>query len=371
MSITRIILAGGAIAVAAIATPGAQPTSRPPVAPPGREEIYRKAWDIPSLIKGGVLTPRWMADGHSFWFAEGAPDNTVIYRYNPATKVKTPLFDTPRLRAALTSLLGRNLPYRGLPFDTFTFLDQQRSVRFTSDGEEYVMALATYAIERLSAPSRQERARSTPRVVRTDAAGPDTSEVLSPDGRWLLGEQDHNLYIRSTYDGREVPLTTDGVEDHDWRIGPIGNARRSAARWSRDSSFIGVLKRDDREVWKLPIINQLKQNDEVFFAPWTKAGGRQGLTELYVIDVRSRVKVKAQLPDDPDRYIVMNGWMPDGSELWFTVMTRDFKSLRIMGMHPATGAVRTIVEEKQPTFVKGLSRFPAWDRMVFTPIDGG
>ncbi|MBE3112189.1 MAG: DPP IV N-terminal domain-containing protein, partial [Acidobacteria bacterium] len=301
LSIATLIVAAASALPALQATwegPDPQQVERPQVAPPGREAMYRRAWEIPSLIKGGVVTPRWMADGNRFWYAEGAPDHTVIYTFDPTTKAKAPLFETARLRTALTPVLGHEPPYPGLPFDTFTFLDQERSVRFAVDGEEYAMALATYAISKVTPPSRQERARSQPRVVRVDAVGPDTSEILSPDGRWLLGEQDSNLYVRSTYDGREVPLTTDGIQHVDWRIGNLDNNRTSSAKWSRDSSRIGVLRRDNREVWKLPVLNQLKQNDEVFFVPWTKAGGRQGLTELYVIDVRSGTRVKAQLPDE-------------------------------------------------------------------------
>ena len=283
----------------AVAGVGAQQIERPTVAPPGREEIYRRAWEIPSLIKGGAIAPRWMADGNSFWYAEGAPDNTVIYKFDPVTRMKTPLFDTARLRQALTPVVGHELPYRGLPFETFTFLDQERSVKFAVDGDEYVMPLATYAITRLTAALATGASALGPRIVRygtpsvtaaparTSGHGrPDTLEMLSPDGRWLLGEKDFNLYVRSTYDGREVPLTTDGVQYVEWRIGSLDNNRSSTAKWSRDSSRIGVLKRDDREVWKIPVLNQLKQNDEVFFFPRAKAGGRFPLTELYVIDVQ-------------------------------------------------------------------------------------
>ena len=369
--VTRTVAAAMVALSTLVAVRAAQQIERPAVAPPGRETIYRRARDMSSLVKGGAITPRWMADGSSFWYAEGAPDDTVIYRFDPATRTKTPLFDTARLRTALMPVVGHELPYRGLPFETFTFLDQERRVKFAVDGEEYVMPLATYSITRLTPPSRQEQARSAPRVVRTDIVGPDTLEMLSPDGRWLLGEKDFNLYVRSTYDGREVPLTTDGVEYLEWRIGNMDNNRTSTAKWSRDSSRIGVLKRDDREVWKVPVLNQLKQNDEVFYFPRAKAGGRFPLTELHVIDVRSGVRVKAQLPDDHDRYLVMIGWLPDGSELLFTHMSRDMKKLQIMGMNPVTGAVRTLVEETQATFIKGLNRFPAWDRDLVTLIDGG
>ena len=37
-----------------------------------------------------------MADASSFWYAEGAPANTVIYKVDPAANTKTPLLDTVR-----------------------------------------------------------------------------------------------------------------------------------------------------------------------------------------------------------------------------------------------------------------------------------
>lgn len=43
-----------------------------------REAMYRRYLEFPSYVKGGKIEPRWMADGNSFWYAEGAPDHTVI-----------------------------------------------------------------------------------------------------------------------------------------------------------------------------------------------------------------------------------------------------------------------------------------------------
>ncbi len=180
-----------------------------------------------------------------------------------------------------------------------------------------------------------------------------------------------DLYVRSTYDGREVPLTTDGVEHFEWRIGALDNVRQALAKWAPDSSRVGVLKRDDRNVPEIPVVNYLKQNEEASFTPLTKAGGPLGLTELYVVDILSRTTVKAQLPDDPDRYIAMVGWLADGSELLFQRMNRDFKKLQLMAMDPRSGAVRTILEETQKTFVRGISNVPRWDAGLITLLDGG
>ena len=359
-----------ALLAAALANTALQAQApRPQVAPPGREDIYRRTWDIRSTIKGGTLSARWMADGNSFWFAEDAPDRTVISKFDPATRTKTPLFDTPRLRAALTTLLGRELPYSGLPFETFSFVDRERAIRFTFEGEEFAMPLATYAIARVTPPSRQELAQSTPRVVRVPDMGPIVSEMLSPDRRWLIGEKDFNVYIvRSTYDGREVPLTTDGVQYFEWRIGGYNYVRPMSAKWSPDSSRVAVIKYDERDVVKIPLPHYLKQNDEVHLTPLSKAGTPIGFVHLFILDLQSRQQVKAQLPDDEERYLNPFGWLPDGSEFLFYRTSRDYRKVTLFGMHPRTGALRTILEETQPTFIRGIARTPV---NPLTLIDGG
>ena len=41
-----------------------------------REAMYRRYLEFPSYVKGGSIQPHWMADGSSFWYAEGTPTNT-------------------------------------------------------------------------------------------------------------------------------------------------------------------------------------------------------------------------------------------------------------------------------------------------------
>jgi len=77
-----------------------------------REAMYYRYLEFSSYVKGGKVDPHWMADGSSFWYAEGAPANTVIWKVdakaNPSAglraSTKTLLFDTARLRKALTRL---------------------------------------------------------------------------------------------------------------------------------------------------------------------------------------------------------------------------------------------------------------------------
>ena len=72
---------------------------------PVREEIYRRYLEFPSYVKGGKIEPHWIADGSSFWYAESAPADTVIWKVDPEANTKDPLFDTARLRKALHSTI--------------------------------------------------------------------------------------------------------------------------------------------------------------------------------------------------------------------------------------------------------------------------
>ena len=42
-----------------------------------REEMYRRYLEFPKYVKGGTVEPHWMADGNSFWYAEGAPESDL------------------------------------------------------------------------------------------------------------------------------------------------------------------------------------------------------------------------------------------------------------------------------------------------------
>ena len=84
-----------------------------------REAMYQKYLEFPSYVKGGRVEPHWMADGNSFWYAEGAPKNTVIWKVDPAANTKEPLFEVAKLRKALERELGHKPQHDGVPFEEF------------------------------------------------------------------------------------------------------------------------------------------------------------------------------------------------------------------------------------------------------------
>ena len=340
-----------------------------------REAMYHRYLEFASYVKGGTVQPHWMADGNSFWYAGGAPATTVIYKVDPRANAsaglmvntKTPLFDTARLRQALSSVLGHEPPYQGLPFEEFTFVDDsETAVKFIVENKEFILQLDTYTLTSVPPLSEEEKNRRAAQVISKDVAGhPIAPEVLSPDRRWFATLKDHNLWIRSTYDGRSVQLTTDGVKDYDWGRGWPG----PWAKWSPDNFKLAVKKVDFRKVPKIPIVHYLKPTEEVEWMHHPRAGGPMEQTELFVVDILSKRQVRIDIGEESDQFIYILGWRHDGSEVFVLRMNREFKKLDLMTASPTTGATRLILTETQQTFLQAFVP-PEWQRR-FTTLEEG
>jgi dipeptidyl-peptidase-4 len=335
-----------------------------PASPARRDSVYQRFLDLPSLAKGGTVQPRWMADSVRFWYVDSAPDRTVIQLVDPIAGRRAPLVDVGRARAAVGRALGHQPPYSGLPGSGFALVDQERGLRFSLEGRDWVLDLASYSVRSVPVPSAAERDRREPRLVERawPTTGTDLRELASPDGRWLASHRDGNLWLRSTADGRDQQLTSDAVTDFGWTV--------AGAKWSPDGLRLAALKIDNRGLAKLPILHWLKPTEEVEWRPFTKVGGAMARFEIHVIDILSGRTVTTRFADSVDAYLSPIGWTPDNAEFLFYRMTRDMKRLELAAIRPATGQTRVVLAETQPTFIKNIAANPGWRDLVTLLPDG-
>ncbi|MFC2164167.1 DPP IV N-terminal domain-containing protein [Acidobacteriota bacterium] len=334
-----------------------------------REEMFYKYLKLSSYVKGGTIEPHWMADGSSFWYVEEAPDNAVAYKVDPRANTRSVLFDIPKLREALQAQIGHELPYKGLPFAEFTFINKENSIQFDIEGKKFICDLATYSISQPFSISLWQK-WAQPRVLDRGLNAP-IKEVPSPDGNWFLLDRDYNIWLRSAQDGRMEQLTSDGVENLEWSIKLYPFWLGAAdAKWSPDSYKIVVAKIDSREVLTYPLIHWLKPREEVEWLKEVEAGGPMPQMELYIIDIVSRKKIRIDTGREQDNYFRIIGWKKDGSELIFTRLDREHKKWELMAADPKTGASRLILAETQETFIIGHPSMPAWND-AFTPLADG
>ena len=135
-----------------------------------REFVYRQMLSFPALIEGGHINPHWFTDGSSFWYPEGPPERTNILTVDPKTGSVAPLFDVPRLRAALEDALGYRPPYEGVPFRTLLVEEGARAVKFSVDGRFFRIDLNTYEVSPHSPGIQAQSTQNcvTPRGRRMD-----------------------------------------------------------------------------------------------------------------------------------------------------------------------------------------------------------
>lgn len=328
--------------------------------PPERARMARRYADLADLLEGGEILPHWRADGSAFWYVEGAPAKTVALAVDPATGETTPLFDTPRLRAVLAERLGHHPPFDGLPFSEFTLADDERKARFQVAGRTFTIDLASHELEEVETPPTP----TPPGKIRDgfSAGSPPVMEKPSPDGRFALTEQGHDLWLRASIDGRLQPLTRGGEEDHAWSV--------QGALWSPDSHRLLVFANDERGLDRIPVVHWLKTAAEVELFPYTKAGGPAPQREAWVVHALSRHAVRVDIPDAHDSQIFAHSWRADGSEVLLLVMDRRYQHLRLLAADATTGKTRQVLEERSATFIGGLRFLIDWRGMLEPLADG-
>ena len=285
-----------------------------------------------SFVRGGSVQAHWMQDGSSFWYTEGAPDSTIIYKVDPEANTRVVLIDPERLRRALAPLLDHEPPSRGLPFETFEFQDDEKAVRFTLEEKEFLLRLDSYEIS--WSPS-----------IPGEPNLPSSRELPSPDGRWRLSFKDYNLVIRSTVDGSAFPLTSDGIEEFSWV--PFDPA--SWVHWSPNGGRLAVRRDDHRGVPKIAI-PCFAEDEDVRWVEYPTAGQPWPRTELRVLEIPSGESVTIDIAgDDPDQYRSGHilGWQVDGSGLFLLRMNRFRTKFEVLAADPATGAAHVLFAETQ------------------------
>ncbi len=289
-----------------------------------------------------------MADGNSFWYTEGAPAHTVIWKVDPVANTKEPLFDTARLREALAGMLGHEPPYAGIPFETFSFAEQETSVRFSLEGKEFLLELDSYQLAPAQALSAAEKKRMTPQRVPQPSPYEwewprlEIKESLSPDGRWFASLRDYNLFLRSGVDGRSVQITSDGEPGFGWWDWPW----QKGLEWSPNSLKLAAKKLDLRRVSKFPLVHYLNPHEDVeWFAHQRSAIGEGEVTELYVVDVLTRQRIKVDTGEAAGGRIYIEGWSPDGSVLWLIRTDRWERKDEVLVANPSTGITNVVLTE--------------------------
>lgn len=297
-------LFAAALALAGLAFAGPLPAQEPPAdggaAPP--TEASRPRGDDPRQLRQALLrampTPRWGPEGRLI-LTEGAGEEAVHRALDPRT--------------------GEDVPHE-------------------------------------PAPPTPERAE--PRVVRPGlfAHMPPVREVPTPDGRWLAGVREGDVWVRSADGADSVRLTSDARPGHGYDV--------EGAKWSPDGRLLAVERLDVRGVPTVPLLRTTPRGAAVEQTRYSRAGEPVPRSEFVVVDRAGGDPTRVDLGEGEMPYLHVLGWSPDADEVYVLRISRLTDRLELRAADPRTGRSRTLLAETSDTFIVGLPYLPGYAMLV-------
>ncbi len=310
-----------------------------------------------SLVYHADVSPNWIGD-HRFWYRNTIEQGHEFILVDAQKQTRERAFDHEKLAGALSAVTGTQLSAFELPFRTFELGEDNQTLTFDFRSKRYTYNLKTNAIKYEDGPETLGRAY-----------------FLSPDGKKAAFIRDHNLWVRYLDSGKEVRLTTDGVEDFGYATNNAGWTRsdRPVLLWGPNSEKLTTFKHDGRGVgemhltttnvghpkidsWKYPL-----PEDSVIFR-----------IHRVVIHLDGPKIVRLKMEPDQHRSSITDHiasrdgaladaeWSSDGSMLAFLSNSRDHKEATLRIADPNTGEVRTVMDEKVATFFESGYRMVNW-----------
>ena len=186
---------------------------------------------------------------------------------------------------------------------------------------------------------------------RRDGEGEDsgrsgTSWIRSPDGQWEASVKDHNVSVRGAGKAGEIRLSTDGKEG-------LGYGRLSSAPDSKTLVAFRVDPGDTKEVYLIQS-SPPGGGRARFQSAYPLPGDKFTAYELNLFDVGSNETKPAV--DRIDFGSPRLRWNKDGYHFTFQKNDRGHQHFRLVEVDTHSGAIRTIIDEKSPTFLDNPRR---------------
>lgn len=335
------------------------------------EEDYARAegflWRYTTpLVYGASVNPNWL-DGDRFWYRNTTPEGHEFILVDPAKNSRTPAFHHGRLASALSTAADSSFSAMDLPFNSFSFSEDERSITFSALRQTFTCNIRAYSC---SAEEPQGNNRSASPFARRNT-------VTSPHGKSEVFIRDHNLWLRDLASKEETQLTSDGIEDFGYATNNAGWTRSDTpvVLWSPDSKKIATFQHDSRGVGEMYMVSTKVGHPELdawkYPLPEDSVIFRISRVVIHLDDPAPRV-VRLQMPPDQHRstttdHIAGRGgtfldveWSDDSSQLAFVSSSRDHKEAKLRVADPETGEVRDVMEEVVDTYFESGVRMRNW-----------
>lgn len=306
-------------------------------------------YNTQQYIDHTLADPHWLS-GDRFWFRDLNAHGSAFILVNPNGKI-THAFDQQKIANSLSAATGKTYEADKLPFQNFSFSDDEKSIFFRANGKQWKCDLRNY--------------QCTQDVSSAGNLGSDAkeNELLSPDGKKAAFIKDYNLWVRDVATGKQTQLTTDGIQYFGYATDNAGwkHSDQPILRWSPDSKKIATFQQDERKAGDMYLVTTNVGHPTLKAWKYPLPGDSNIITiQRVIINVDTPKVIRLQVPPDPHRGTLSDDvsssgtfddvdWNADGSQLAYVSTSRDHKQEKLRIADAVTGEVREVFGEIVPT----------------------
>jgi dipeptidyl aminopeptidase/acylaminoacyl peptidase len=323
-----------------------------PVATYARAERMLPTGGSTELVLRDRITPRWIGGTDRFWYRVTTERGSEFIYVDPTRKIHRPAFDHRRLAAALARAADTTVVADSLPFQTLGWQEAGKvtHIQVGLGGKSWRCDLGAYRCESVTLP--------------TTSIGPN--DLASPDGKWALFLENHNLWVRNVDTGERRALTTDGAVRNEY-AGYLGsstewvtNVRNGypappVALWSADSRRVLAQRIDQRRVPEFHLLQTVHGGGirpKLWSFPFPMPGDSLSRGSWWIFDIPSGRAIAA---DGPAMEVPMvpllsfgEAWWGDsaGTTAYYVERGRGARAWSLKAIDAETGRTRTVGEER-------------------------
>ena len=292
---------------------------------------------------------KWSKDGTGYYRTEGGE----IVKYTLPQNTKTVLVGKDKLQPAGQS---RYLGVRNFSFSA----DEQKLLIYTNTKKVWRLdTRGDYWVYNTTDNSLKQLGKSLP-------ASSLMFAKFSPDGTKAAYVSNYNLYVEDIATGQMKQLTSDGSRKlingtFDW-VYEEEFFCRDGFRWSPDSKQLAYWQIDAKTTKDYEMLNTTDSiYPRVVPVEYPVAGEAPSPYKIGVVDIATAQTKWMDIPTDPvlQTYLPRMEWADNNNELIVQHLNRKQNESDLMLCNTATGATKTIYNEKDSAWIDIL---PLWDQ---------
>jgi dipeptidyl-peptidase 4 len=296
----------------------------------------------------GVGGLRWMKSGEAFSKIERSTTvagGQELVSYDAATNARTVLIGPDKLTPKGDT---KPLPINGYEWSAdntkmLIYTNSKKVWRANTRGDYWVLDIASGSLKKLGGDAKP----STLMFAK-----------FSPDGTRVGYVRENNIYVEDLTDGKITQVTTDGGKNlingtSDW-VNEEEFFLRDCWRWSPDGRSIAYWQFNTEGSKDYVLVDTTKDLYPVLnYFPYPKAGTTNAAVRAGVVSAAGGPTKWMNTPGDlRQNYIVMVEWMDNSNEVILQHMNRLQNVDQVLIGDAKTGAVRSILTEKDDAWIE-------------------